>query len=477
MKFQQSRMRYVLKRKIKRNKKHNNNGVVISSVPVTPRSVRRNNHNLVLYPKKNVPKKEKKAAFINSPMMPKNLKYLLVTEKSPFFYKDIKSKGFHTQGVINIPRNFSIIENPTESFKAIQKLVYALFVEDCQTITLDYYNTKNVELSSQVLVDIILKDYLKFVTILKKNYSKQIPFTEHIQGVSINEKDIQKMLFSVGTPRILGIRNIKFDDIEEYPLCVHDNEKEKDVIKRMEQKELDTSEMADYVINSLKRMNKTLTSEKRDDLCTVIGEILINAEEHSTTKYRFSIGYFKEEIVENKHFGVFRLVILNFGETMYEKFKSNQCPNKNIVSRMEDLSSKYTKRSLFFPSKFEEETLWTLYALQEGVSSVSSDEYKRGNGSIRFIDSFFNIKGSPDTDNISKMVIVSGKSRVVFDGTYCIQTQQKIDGSVYKVMSFNESGSIEEKPDNNYVYKDSYYFPGTLISAKILLNDDDIRNN
>ena len=236
--------------------------------------------------------------------------------------------------------------------------------------------------------------------------------------------------------------------------------------------------MADYVINSLKRMNKCLTSEKRDDLCIVIGEILINAEEHATTNYRYSIGYFKEEIVGNKHLGIFRLVILNFGKTIYEKFKSEDCPNKDIVNRMEELSEKYTKRDFFKQSKFDEETLWTLYALQEGVTSVSSKDYKRGNGSIRFIDSFFNIKGSPDTDNISKMVIASGNSRIIFDGTYRITTQQKDNQSVYKVMAFNDSGSIEDKPDNKFVYKEKYYFPGTLISAKILLNDDDsVLNN
>ena len=220
----------------------------------------------------------KKASFINNPLMPKNLKYLLSTNSSPFCYDKLKHKDYRSRGYIVIPQNFSIIDNPEESFYTIQKLVYALFIEDNSFIKLDYQYTNNVELSSQVLVDIILKDYLNFVRALKKQYFTKIPFTESLSGININNEDVQKMLFSVGTPRILGIRNNKFADVEEYPLCVHDNETEKDRIKRMEKKELDTSEMADYVINSLKRMNKCLTIEKRDDLCIVIGEILINAE-------------------------------------------------------------------------------------------------------------------------------------------------------------------------------------------------------
>ena len=63
-------------------------------------------------------------------------------------------------------------------------------------------------------------------------------------------------------------------------------------IRGWSKKNLTQTEMADYVISSLERMNKELTPEKLDDLCTVIGEILINAEEHSSTKYRFSIGLF-----------------------------------------------------------------------------------------------------------------------------------------------------------------------------------------
>jgi hypothetical protein len=242
----------------------------------------------------------------------------------------------------------------------------------------------------------------------------------------------------------------------------------------MEQKELDTTEMADYVLTCLTRMNKILTPEKLDDLCTVIGEILINAEEHSSTKYRFSIGYFKEYNVDNKHYGIFRLVILNFGKTMYEKFKSEDCPNQEIVGRMRELSKSYTKRNLFRNREFEEENLWTLYALQEGVSSVSPEEYKRGNGSIRFIESFFNIKGTLDADDISRMTILSGNTSVVFDGKYGIQTKVNTNNEVFRVMTFNESGNIEEKPDDNCVCQREDYFPGTLISAKILLNDDDL---
>ena len=166
---------------------------------------------------------------------------------------------------------------------------------------------------------------------------------------------------------------------------------------------------------------------------------------------------------------------MNFGQTIYEKFKSEDCPNKDIVRRMEDLSKKYTSRLFFLPGKFEEESLWTLYALQEGVTSISTDSYKRGNGSIRFIESFFNIKGSQEDDNISRMTIVSGNTKIVFDGTYSITEGRSSDGTSHKMMTFNKSGSIEDMPDNKYVTYTKNYFPGTMISVELLLNDDDVK--
>lgn len=71
------------------------------------------------------------------------------------------------------------------------------------------------------------------------------------------------------------------------------------------------------------------------DLGYVIGETLINAEEHSSLKYRYLIGYFEECNQDGKHFGLLNLVIMNFGQTIYEKFKY---PIENIPINTECLS-------------------------------------------------------------------------------------------------------------------------------------------
>lgn len=414
----------------------------------------------------------KKSEYVRK-YLPDNLKYIIQATDSPFALHKIKQANYTSGGSILIPKDFSFLNNETESINTLKQIISALLIENNEQVILNYSQCSHVDLSTQILLDIILMDFVKFRRRCNKIYRGHHKIFPSIAGIEINDKSLQKMMFSVGSPANLGIQQHDYRDIIKYKLNIHDNSKYKDNQTRMSQKELDTTAMADYVNECLARMNKELTPEKLDDLCTVIGEILINAEEHSSTKYRFSIGYFNEESQGQKHYGVFRVVILNFGRTIYEKFHSDDCPNRGVVNRMKALSKKYTSKLLFMPGKFEEECLWTLYALQEGITSIKSA--KRGNGSIRFIESFFNIKGTQEQDNVSVMTICSGHTRIFFNGAYSIVHKKNEKNEDFRVMTFNKTGNIEDKPDDAYVKYSDCYFPGTFISAKLLLNDDDVK--
>ena len=410
--------------------------------------------------------------------LPENLKYLTSSKNSPLYLKDIrKSRYSIPNGEILVPRVFSVFENPNESYLMLRKLIFALLFQS-HNVNLDYRNCIKVDLASQVLLDVIFKECGDFISKLRHidGGKAQQLFATAMGGHHIENENVKKLLFSVGSPANIANKTVNFPGTIKCPLCIHNCNGSKNIQKLKEQKDIDTTELADYVISCLSSMNKELTPDKRDDLCTVIGETLINAEEHSTTGYRYSVGYFEETNEQDKHCGIFRLVILNFGRTIYEKFKSDDCPNKHFVEQMKTLSKSYNSRNLFLQKEFEEETLWTLYALQEGVTSVPPDQYhQRGNGSIRFIESFFNIKGENGCDNVSYLRIVSGRTRIIFDGAYQISTKTNQNGEVFRVMTFNKEENLDYKPDKKYVYYADDYFPGTIISAKILLNDDDIK--
>lgn len=434
---------------------------------------RRIDHERFIKFKKQFKSNESYESIVNS-WIPTNLSYLLSCKNSDFHIDKLKNNIPNNKGVFRVPVQFSIIDYPKESFKFLQQLTAALITQKYPVVRIDYRDCVRADLGAQVLLDIILKDIIQFYKKCNQ-FAMTAPSVRQIGGINVATDDIKKLLFSVGSPAIHSNNQIHFDDIIPYKLCIHDREKNGNPLKIREQKDIDTTTLVDYVLTCLKRLNKRLTPDKLYDLCTVIGEILINAEEHSTTKYRFSIGYFHEKKDSANHFGVFRLVILNFGKTIYEIFKDPNCPNQAIVEKMKKLSDNYTQKKYFFSKVFDEECLWTLYALQEGVTSVAPERYKkRGNGSIQFIESFFNIKGrTREADEISRMTILSGHTNITFDGSYDI-TEGQVDGENFKFMTFNKTGNIEDKPDPKYVKFVDHYFPGTIISAKILFNDDDL---
>jgi hypothetical protein len=403
--------------------------------------------------------------------LPETVKYFIhIAGKNYLPYKDVKinSNGL----IISIPREFCLNTNIKISLSFINTLIQFLLIDSHKTITIDYSKCKSIDLSAQICLDALLIDTLKFIT-KRDKYFKTRPRIKSIGGENINNLDVKKILFSIGSPAIINKRSYKFRDIVPYHLCIHNKESES--LRNSQRKELDTTNLVEHVINSLALINKELSQESIEDLSTVIGEILINAEEHSTLNQRYSTGYFQKINNPNldKAFGIYHLVILNFGSSIYEIFKSFDCKNIDNVNKMQLLSEKYTKNRLFSKS-FHEGSLWTLYSLQEGITSTSPFEFKkRGNGSIRFIESFFNLRSNNDRDKISRLNIISGNTNILFDGSYDIM--DKIVGNdTFKVMTFNKSGNIEDKPDGKFVKKINTFFPGTIITAKILITEDDI---
>lgn len=401
------------------------------------------------------------------------LKYIVDCEKidllGPIYNANIK---FNKVKVVKVPKVFSLVENADESHKFIKSVINIIYYNKAYKIVLNYSDCHTIHLGAQVYFDILLKDMFRFV----RGFSRYYPDKCLLKSVDTTgyDKDIGKLLFSIGSSAIHTNKSIKYKDIEPYPLCEFQKKTDASESYNRDTKERDTTKLLKYVISSLKRMNKKLSQDRIESLAVIIGEILINAEEHSLFNHRYSIGYFKEFDNNEGGYGIFNLVILNFGETIYDKFKSEKCPRKDIVDKMRQLSKKYTEKTLFGKS-INEEVLWTLYALQEEVTSVSKEKnIKRGNGSIKFIENFFNIKGDDrKVDDISRLAILSGNTSIVFDGTYGIREKNK-NGETFKMMTFNDSGEISDKPDSKYVKFVKNHFPGTIISAQILINKDDL---
>lgn len=399
---------------------------------------------------------------IPHPEFSDNIKFL--SENKNVFSK--KSGKLPDNGVFAIPNPFSLTENYDNSFLFLKQLFFALYYDRFEKITLDFKHCTRLDIEASVCMDTLLAEFISYHKKCNRcGYPKKLN-----QIVPINyNKEAEKILYSIGGYRNLTGLKREYEDIIPFPLCIGDN-----YSKQLgSDKEIEVTKIVDYIITCLSRTNRTLTWQAEDDLSKVIGEILINAAEHCGRKFRYSIGYFQEIENDANKVGVFNLAIFDFGKTMYQNFKSPEMESSDVVVRMKELSAKYTAKQWFSEREFEEETLWTLYALQEGVTSVS--QRKRGNGSIHFIESFFQLKGDMEHDNSSCLTLLSGNTRIKFDGKYQIKKIPRgKDGKLYKMMTFNDSGDIEQPPDKKYVTFAENFFPGTLIVAKIFIKFNNI---
>lgn len=397
----------------------------------------------------------RKSRLARKPEYGEGINYFKKTEKS-FSNKE----HIFESGVIKIPEIFSLIDNYSETSNFLNKLFNTLDKQSYASIILDYQYCKQIDVGASVCMDIMLSEFIKYYNKCEKG--RHTVRINEIKPINYDNYNIKKILFSIGAFSNIRGFVIDFENILPFPIIIGNNKDPKNPSKR----ELDITKTVDYVLNSLLQLNKTLTATAETNFYKVIGEVLQNADEHSDLSRRYSIGYFENS--KNGNYGIFNLAILNFGNTIYETFKNPSCENKYVLNQMKDLSSEFTKKGFFKSAEFEEETLWTLYSLQDGVTRI--EDWDRGNGSIRFIENFFKLKGEC-SDDISKMVISSGHTRVIFNGEY--DTVEKVRGTnnkPYKMMTFNESGNIEDKPDPKYVTFENNYFPGTLISARIRMD-------
>lgn len=389
------------------------------------------------------------------PEYPSVVRYLLSIPKvfSGNGYKKLDD------GYFLVPETFSLIDNFSESFEFLKRLLVILQREKAAEVVLDYKNCKRIDVDASLCMDIMLADFIQYYKRCRSlGYSVG---TLSIEPKNYEDEHIKRVLFSIGAYRnIVGI-SINFPDVEALPVLLGNREDP----DRDSKCEVHSTKIVEYVKRCLNRLNRSLTAEAEDSLYKVLGETITNAEEHGTSKYRYAIGFFQDKIDSDDHFGIFNFSILNFGETIYQKFKSPECPNKKVVQQMEDLSESYTSAGFFRPATFEEDTLWTLYALQQGVTSLPR---RRGSGCIQYIENFFKLKGNLDRDNISQMVLVSGNTRIIFNGSYPILTTIE-NGRKFKRITFNDSEKISDEPDKKYVTFAPHYFPGVLISARILI--------
>ena len=359
-----------------------------------------------------------------------------------------------------LPSSFSMIDSPERTISALADFARAMRSDRLGTVYIDFGKLDQYDLGANGLLDIIVDE----LTVEARRTGRIIRWRGNFPANPAHVRFVRAM----GVIKRLKV-------IHEYPspedqekLALFDN-RCRHYIRALRPRQIDkkskvTAEFADHIDRCLGTTNRRLTPESKGRLCSYVGEILDNAEQHSGL-LDWAIQGYLDTMVETP---MCEVVIFNFGRTIAETFEALPADSFTRV-QIQKYIDLHNQRRLFGGS-WRKEDLYTLIALQGNVSSKNfkaSDT--RGNGTVDLIDFFQRVHAecSGDKDHSVKMVIVSGSTRVLFDGKYTMSPNP--DG--IKVIAFNDHNNLEERPDREYVRKlEGVSFPGTLIGLKFPLS-------
>lgn len=229
-----------------------------------------------------------------------------------------------------------------------------------------------------------------------------------------------------------------------------------------------TTKIRDFINSCLRDHGHEFNSEGINEMDGLLSEILGNGEDHSPFDTYYSTA---NSFVEADRFvGEVNLSVMNFGYSIYEGLelsKKDNYENYKVVERLYDQVIHRIKNRTI-----GREDLFTLYALQEGISRLKFEDQSRGHGTMKFINSFFALG---DFEDISKhyhpeLTIISGSTQVI-----CNKKYKPFSVNEQNFLSLNSENDLSRPPDPSNLKHLKSSFPGTILYVKIYLNKEHLR--
>ncbi|PWH83915.1 hypothetical protein DIS18_05005 [Algibacter marinivivus] len=400
-------------------------------------------------------------------------KRLLKKRRSPIYdylEKTNVFEGLEAENKIIFPKIFSLTENFEESFNKIIQTIYSYEQSYNQNIVLSFKKCKKVEITCLFILDNI------FNVIFKHKKKLQPSFKIDLN----NTVEVQKSKNSTVNKRLCVFSNkllfeLDFPDSELLPVSRKSYSGSKNSKSYVESsKKKATTKIRDFIKETLwKNTSFELTETGINLFEGLISETIDNSEQHSfyggewyATTYLFedSTEFIEEKVVEVQiHF-------LNFGVSIYDSLNNTKDMNQEMFSMLDKLSSDIISKD----NSFKQSNLISLLALNEGVSSLHYKDESRGTGTIKLLESFFQIGDYENTDRKIHplMIILSGDTLIKIDNNYKCY---KRDDSGKINVSLNDTNNISDPPSKSHLINLNKKFPGTLISIRVFLNEHNLQ--
>lgn len=372
-------------------------------------------------------------------MLPKEIE-LLADDNT-----NIKSNNI----TINLPKSFSITNNPIDTINTIKKISSLFLINNDLELTIICNDTIDMDMSALILLDLVIVRGSTFIT--KKRHKCSI------NGDLPKKSDICELFIFSGLPNHLNL--LRKDKINP-------NIEILNPFVARQDSNLETQRIIEYYNRCLKKNGYQLNDKGKIFFYRLINEIVDNAKIHNGYDDLYYCGGFYSDTTKKG-----QLSIISFGNSMYESLNS-ETTDINIKKKIKEYLS-YQKN--FFDVTYKEETSWTVYALQYKISRYNNIENPdRGTGTIRFIEAFMQM-GKTSKNEKPRMALLSGNTHIIFDGTYNLK-EETINGEPIKVIAFNKNNNLKEKPDNEYVKSIKAKFPGVIINVEFYMDKTYLEN-
>lgn len=360
---------------------------------------------------------------------------------------------------VNVPDHFCFFSNPNETLEFLRDLALSFRKENYRKLMINHSRCEEIDLGASLVMDVLMMEALQEWKInkLKRTFEGVFPENAHMKDILCGTGLIKNLGLSKKYP----IVKERIDKFKYFPLTIG---KRNDVVSATEspQKDKATESIVNYFNTCFNVIDKKLTLQGRNYVTRMIGEVLDNVEQHNPGHHWYISSYLDQTLADD--IAECRVAIVNFGKSIYETM--NEDPSEELRERVGRLLKIHTAKKLLSKT-WDEEQLWTLYALQQGVSRFSGKigGEDRGTGTVNMINFFQSLCGSSDEKLEPQMTLISGNTMIKFDKKYKMK-EESIDGELFKVIAFNETNSLESEPNKDNVIKLKKYFPGTILSMK-----------
>ena len=381
------------------------------------------------------------------------------------FIKELNHKGFinekYVYRIIEVPHKFSLKKDYDGSMLFFRKLVSSYFLSS-GSVTIDFRKCEYSSIANFSLLEVMLINLQS----IKERYNsfKYIECSKQIKILQ-SEADTKTNKY---LHAFLGVKlPDSQDDGSRYMKLPLQSGKQRNY--KENPKARVSSAVVDFVNKSTERVGVELNMRGRRAIEHLMGEVLGNAEDHSVPYGDWFVdGISFAEKQENTEVVDVNLTIMNVGPSMYEGFEQTKIENAVNYSKCQKLYELHKSQFTHF-NKFERESLFTLYLLNDGISRLKYKDESRGNGTMRFLESFITLGGFGEKNPKfkSELNVISGHTILT-----CDNNMHAFKDNDLNTLSLNKEKDFKKLPDKNYLVYNAEFFPGTILECHIYLNED-----